>query len=393
MPTITFTARTVDRLKPTPGQRVEYFDVSVPGLALRITERGAKTWTLLYRHRGRPRRLTLGSAAAVSLADARARARDAIGAAAKGADPAAEKQDARQAETIEDLAREYIARYAKRRKRSWKEDDRMLRLDILPAWQHRAIVDITRRDVRALIEAIAARGAPIGANRTLSLISKVFRFAVDEEMIDVSPAVRIPRPALAHQRDRVLSDDEIRAVWHAFEALPAEMAAYFKLRLITAQRGAEVSSMRWQDVDRASGWWTIPSADSKNKLAHRVPLSAAALAIIEALATTATPAAVYVLDGARGRRQQSEAARTFTVADFRGHDLRRTAASLMAGGGIPRLVIGKILNHVEKDITAVYDRHSYDAEKKAALNWWALKLAAILDNKSGVNVLAFGRGA
>ena len=97
--------------------------------------------------------------------------------------------------------------------------------------------------------------------------------------------------------------------------------------------------------------------------------------------------------GARGKRQQAEAAATFTVENFRGHDLRRTAASIMASGGIPRLTITKILNHVERTITAVYDRHSYDAEKRAALDWWDVKLQAILDNKDRANVLPFAKGA
>jgi len=119
------------------------------------------------------------------------------------------------------------------------------------------------------------------------------------------------------------------------------------------------------DVDIDAGWWTVPSTSSKNKLTHRVPLNTSAVVILKALlpdpsTKTASP---YVLHGSRGKRQQSAAAATFKVPDFRGHDLRRTAASYMASGGIPRLTISKILNHVERSVTAVYDRHSYDAEK------------------------------
>jgi integrase len=421
MPTIKFGPRTANSLKANPAARVEYFDASMPGLALRVTPSGVKTWTVLYRHRGRLRRLTLGTAKAIGLADARDRAKAAIREASNGADPATEKQDARKAETIADLADEYIERYAKRRKRSWKEDDRMLRAYVLPEWKHRAIADVTRRDVRLLVDAIAERGAPVMANRVLSLCSKLFRFAEDDELIDVSPAVRIARPAPEQKRDRVLTDDELRQLWAAFDGLDAPMGAYFKLRLITAQRGGEVGGMRWQDVDLDGGWWTVPAESSKNKLPHRVPLSSTALAILNGLKANSERVQdsnsahvrnsnhgrnlahgpnsphvanlpVYVLDGARGRRQQSEAAATFPVPDFRGHDLRRTAASLMAGGGVPRLVVGKILNHVEPGVTAVYDRHSYDAEKRAALDWWALKLAAILEQRRGT-VLAFGRGA
>jgi integrase len=367
---------------------------------------------VLYRHRGRLRRLTLGSADSLGVADARKRARDAVRDAQDGGDPAAEKQKARKAETIADLATDYIDRYAKKRKRSWKADDRILRTEILPRWRHRAIADITRRDVRILVDAIAERGAPIMANRTTALLSKVFKFALDDELIEASPAVRIPRPAAEQQRDRVLSDDEVRALWQSFDALEPEMAAFYKLRLLTAQRGGEVGSMRWQDVDLAGGWWTIPSTRSKNKRPHRVPLSPTALEMLQALraqadeklrARRAAPSRkknakpiadpVYVLEGARGKRQQSEAAATFAVPDFRAHDLRRTAASNMASGGIQRLTISKILNHVERNITAVYDRHSFDAEKAAALSWWDVKLCAILENERATVRAFVAKGA
>src|SRR5262249_40178394 len=119
------TAKTVRSIKPTPGKRAEHFDDVVRGLALRVTERGAKSWVLLYRHRGRPRRLTLGPLSDVlGLADARDKARDALEAIRDGKDPAAEKKDARTAETIADLVTDYIEKYAKRQKRSWREDDR-----------------------------------------------------------------------------------------------------------------------------------------------------------------------------------------------------------------------------------------------------------------------------
>ena len=150
--------------------------------------------------------------------------------------------------------------------------------------------------------------------------------------------------------------------------------------------------MQWSDVDLKSGWWTIPASVAKNKLGHRVPLSPTAIDIIAALKPEKGEAKGFVLVGARGRRQQSEAAATFTLSDFRGHDLRRTAASLMAGGGVSRLVISRILNHVERGVTAIYDRHSYDAEKAAALTWWDVKLTAILGNKTAT-VLPFSKGA
>jgi integrase len=403
MPTVMLTARFVDSVKPDAGKRIEWFDEDVPGLALRVTPAGSKSWTVLYRHRGRLRRLTLGTTEVVSLAKARERARDELYAASKGADPATEKQAGRKVETVGDLVDLYLEKWAKPRKRSWKADDNLLRRKVLPKWRYRAIVDIKRRDVRELVEHVADAGAPVVANRVAALLSKVFAFAVDRDLVVVSPAVRIPRPGREQTRDRVLSEDEIRALWTAFDKLEPPMAAFYKLRLLTAQRGGEVASMRWNDVDLEGGWWTIPAAHSKNKLTHRVPLTAKAINLLGGLLATAHKDAELVLEahqrkagaGARGKRQQALAAATFPVDNFRGHDLRRTAASLMASGGVPRLTIKKILNHVDSDITAVYDRHSYDPEKRAALDWWALRLQSILrdENAEGGKVLPFAKGA
>jgi integrase len=384
----------VEAVRPTPGKRVEYFDLEVPGLTLRVTPTGAKSWCVLYRHRARLRRLTLGALEKLTLAQARDRARDALYAAGKGADPAAEKIAGRKAETVEDLAKLYLEKWAMPRKRSWRADRNLLNRKVLPRWRRRAIVDITRQDVRLLVEAVADAGAPVVANRVASLLSKMFSFALDRDLINASPAVRIPRPIVEHSRDRVLSEDELRTIWGDCDALSPAMSSFYKLRLLTAQRGGEVATMRWRDVDLHSGWWTIPSAVAKNKLAHRVPLSGTALGILEELRATADQvlaaqaaagrkieAPVYALEGARGKRQQAEAAAVFGVEDFRGHDLRRTAASMMASGGIARLTISKILNHVERSVTATYDRHSYDPEKRAALDWWDAELARIVRAK------------
>jgi integrase len=396
MPTKNLTDRTIKAIKPTAA-RVEYFDAKLPGLALRVTPAGVKTWTLMYRHRGRRRRLTLGTLDALTLAQARELAKDKRHDVSKGVDVATVKQDGRTADTIADLADLYIEKWARPRKRSWKADRNLLDHRVLPTWKHRAIVDITRQDCRQLVEGVAEKGAPIVANRVAALLSKMFAFALDRDLVKASPAVRLPRPGQERQRDRVLSDADLRTLWLAWDALPAPMAAFYRLRLLTAQRGGEVASMRWSDVDLTAGWWTIPAASAKNKLAHRVPLNASAVKILVALLATADDKAVYVLGatertkgaGARGKRQQSEAARTFGVDNFRGHDLRRTAATVMASGGIPRLVVGKILNHQEPGVTKVYDRATYDAEKSAALTWWDAKLAGILEPRGAADVLAF----
>jgi hypothetical protein len=116
-------------------------------------------------------------------------------------DPATVKQAGRKAETTGDLATLYIEKWAKPRKRSWKADDNLLRRKILPKWRHRRITEITRQDVRLLVEGVAEAGAPVVANRVAALLSKMFAFALDRDLVTASPAVRIPRPGTETARD------------------------------------------------------------------------------------------------------------------------------------------------------------------------------------------------
>ena len=165
--------------------------------------------------------------------------------------------------------------------------------------------------------------------------------------------------------------------------------AAMKLRLVTAQRGKEVINLRWRDLD--GDWWTIPGDLAKNGLAHRVPLTVSAIAVLQALRADQSADAEYAFVGVRGKRQRSGVLDDLPIADVRPHDFRRTAASLMTSAGISRLVVAKVLNHVDRGVTAVYDRHSYDAEKRVALETWDRTLAVILAEKSAGTVVAFSR--
>jgi integrase len=175
----------------------------------------------------------------------------------------------------------------------------------------------------------------------------------------------------------------MRVLWREFDAERPLVAASFRLRLLTAQRGAEILAMRFDQIDLGSGWWTIPGEVAKNGMAHRVPLSRAVRDILadvrrlEESDTWVFPNPTH--SGPMMTTQKAaERIRTRTGIEFRQHDLRRTAASQMTGMGIPRLVADKLLNHVESGVTATYDRHSYDREKREALDAWAERLLAIV---------------
>lgn len=406
MPIVNLTARFVEALKADKARQIDFRDEGLPGFGLRVSPGGRKTWVAVYRHNNRLRRMTLGVFPHVSLAEARDKAKDALHDAGNGGDPATTKTEERRAETFADLAREYIERHAKH-KRSGDEDIRILlgsphkkrtgkkpHVPLVTRWGSRKAREITRRDVRDLLDEIGAR-APIMANRVLALVRKMFNFAIERDWLTANPCQMVKRVAPERQRDRVLSEDEIRALWKALDSEDAIIAAVFRLRLLTAQRGGEVLGATWDEMDLTSGWWTIPAARSKNGLAHRVPLSPQALKVLKSLrSVTGDSSWVFPSpkkeDASIAHAQKAiERLVEGSGVDFRGHDLRRTAASLMVGAGVPRLVVSKILNHVETGVTAVYDRHSYDPEKRAAVDFWGKRLEQIVTGKRGARVLAF----
>lgn len=400
------TDRTLRSLIAAATHRHDLWDSTVSGFGVRLSPGGHCSFVVRYRVGGRLRRFTIGLYPRISLASARETAREALRDAHHGTDRAAEKIEARRAETFAELASEYIERHASK-KRSGREDIRLLNgsphkkktgktphVPIVKRWGTRKVKDIQRRDVRALLDEIAAR-APIMANRTLALVRKMFNFAIEHDWLEVTPCQMIKRLAPERQCDRVLSEDEIRGLWKALDREDAVIAAVFRLRLLTAQRGGEVLGATWAEVDLQRGWWTIPAERSKNGLAHRVPLSPPAVRVLKSLSSL-TGESQWVFpspkkeDASIAHAQKAiERVVERSGVHFRGHDLRRTAASLMVGAGVPRLVVSKILNHVETGVTAVYDRHSYDPEKRAALDSWGKRLEQIVTGKRGARVLAF----
>ena len=389
-----FTDRQIKNLKPA-DQRYEVFEDR--GFGVRVSPTGRKTFIYLYRMPGEvnKRRLSLGTYPAMSLAEAHHRHAEAREMVAQGVDPGAkavaEKKEERQAPSVSALAEEYLEKWAKPRKRSWKTDKRILEKDILPEWCQRKARDITRRDVIRLLDNIVDRGAPIGANRTLAVIRKMFSFAVGRDIVPASPCVAIQAPAPERRRDRVLSAEEIRAFWQGLDKtrITKGIRLALKLQLITAQRKGEVISAEWTDFDLEEGWWTIPAEKAKNRMPHRVPLSPMALDILQAARTLAVDSN-WVFPSPRGPRNITPAAvdhalrlalRGLEIEHFVPHDLRRSAASHMTGGGTSRLVVQKVLNHVENGVTAVYDRHSYDREKRQALEAWGRKLREIIGGR------------
>jgi len=389
MPTVTFTARGITALDIPETGRIEYFDKSTPSFGMRVTSTGHRSWMCLYRYKGEKRRYTIGTYPQLGLADARERAKEILRRAAKGEDPASEKKRERKAETFRELATLYLEHHAKAKKRTWRADHNIVHKDLIPRFGSRKAGEIARRDMLDMLRAIKARGAPIQANRTLEIARKLFNWAIGEELVEHNPCDHIGKLSPENQRTRVLSPEEIRALWAALDTRSPLVAGAYRLLLATGQRSIEVLGAKREEIG-ADGWWTIPAGRVKNKTEHRVWLNEPARRALAAIEphNCESPYLFPSRDGGHVRWIQKTHGRlrkASGLSDFTIHDLRRTAASCMAAGGISRLTIAKVLNHKERDITAVYDRYGYGPEIRHALDTWGAQIDEMLSGSEPVS--------
>ena len=372
----------VERLKPPAKGRADYADAVLPGLHLRVTEKGRKSWSVVYRMNGRQHRMTLGAYPKVDLNDARDAAREALQAVDRGEDPIQLQHAAEPTalSTFEAVAHSFIERYAKPRLTRWTELQSTLERHVVPQWGPRLIGDIAKRDVILLLDHVSDRGG--SANRVLKAVRRVFSWACERDLLDTSPAAYIQSPVKEVARDRVLADDEVVAVWAACEKLGYPMDAFVKMLLVTAQRRGEVATMQWADLDLDAKVWTLPAERVKSGRSHQVPLSSLAMDILNGLPRFNGPYVFTTTSGERPVSGFSKAKRRLNefagVADWRLHDLRRTAASGMAKLGTPVNVLSKVLNHVSAGahggVTAIYNRYAYEDEKRQALEGWGRRI-------------------
>jgi len=292
--------------------------------------------------------------------------------------------------------------HAQTHKKSWRHYDHLLRRNVLPVWKDVPVTALTRRDVRALAEGIVQRGAPVTANRVLDRIRGVFNFGIARDWLEANPAQHVGPLTQEHSRERVLTDDEIKQVWTLCEQEPPVYAAFVRLRLLTAQRGGELARLKWADVDDDGRAFTIPATVAKNGKAHRVPLSTLAQEQLDAMPrlndwlftgvrlSTLQHAVSRIRDRMTTLARQSNPK---AVVDFRGHDLRRTAATKMAQAGVPEPDISRVLNHAVggPSSTPIYQRWKFDPEKRIALETWARVLQGILDDQPQSSVVPFVR--
>jgi integrase len=390
------TAKAVEAERPTTV-RHEVPDAAFPGLYLVVQPGGAKSWAYRYRFGRKPRKMTLGRFPALSLAGARDAAGDAARKLEIGIDPGAAKveakAEAREAKLTErDKVKTLIVDFDKRHLSKLKSGGharQFLDRFVLPAWGERDVQTIAKRDVLDLLDGIVDRGTPTTANRVLAHARKFFNWCVERDILERAPTAGVKPPAREASRDRVLTNDELRWFWKATEAEGQPFGPLARLLLLTGQRLGEGVGMT--DRELTGDLWHLSATRTKNGRAHDVPLSESAMRVLAEVkrikgprgliftTTGETPVSGYdrAIKRLRARVEAvaaEERGAAVEVAPWGFHDLRRTAATGMARLGIPVHVVEALLNHKSgaiSGVAAIYNRHSYAAEKRAAAAAWA----------------------
>jgi integrase len=400
------TVKAIENLKPS-AERREISDGEVGGLYLQIFPSGGRSWAFRYRFARRSRKLTLGSE--LTLRQARDLAREAHGVLARGQDPAEQKKEARIAarpaiDRIEDIVEQFLARHVSTLGTTTQHEvSRLLRKEVAAPWRGRRLSEISRADIHNLLDKIVDRPAPIQANRVLAWLRAMSNWAIGRGLIEVSPCLGIKAPAPAKSRDRVLSDDDLAAVWRASEVLSAPYGEFLRLLVLLGQRRTEVAAMTWDELDLEKKLWTLPGTRAKNKQTHQVPLCDSAVEILRSVPRIDGCPYVFTVSGRRPLNAFFEMkrqidARAPGLTPWVLHDLRRTCASGLARLRVAPHVIEAALNHrsgVVSGLAAVYNKHDYGDERRAALEAWARHVAAIAGGESA-NVIPMttlaGRG-
>jgi integrase len=372
---------------PTDRARDELRDPEVPGLTLRVTRDGQKTFALRYRNKhGQQRRLTLGQYPALSLSEARRQATIKRGEVAKGGDPAEDKQRAKVG-TLSELVREFIAEWCKPRNRTADQTERLLKNELVAAFgKNRDYATITRREINDLIKKIHRR-APAQARNTLAAIKTCFNWAVSRDYIENSPAHGVKALAPPSKRGRFLSDAELAAVWTATCDEDWPFGPLLRLLLLTGQRRAQIADMRWSWVNFDSETITFPSSRMKNKCEFVLPMSAVIVTLLRDLPHFAVAGGkpdelddrVFPsrtesnketgpsgFSKAKKRIDQSSGVSGWTF-----HDFRRTMSTYLNGPGrLEPHIVERLLSHKIAGIASIYNKWDYLEEKRAALELW-----------------------
>lgn len=432
---VTLTPTKVKGLKSAkPGARYQVMDALVPGFGVRVTDNGTRTFILRTRYPGSesPSRREIGRCSAMSLSDARETARQWRDLVKKGIDPTDEIRRQRSAEnqkrqtTFAAVAEDFI-RDKLPGERKAKDVEREIRRDLLPKWASLPISEISDLQVSALIKA-KGRDGKVGARNLLALINRFFRWALaqPEYGLRLSPCANIRASDILGEMPRsaarILSDDELFALWRASERLPYPVGPVYRMLCLTGLRLNEAVDASWSEFNQRDKIWIIPAERMKGKdsgkkqaRAHAVPLIAETVNLLETLprfkngkqegkflfSTTAGKGPTWIGTKVKHRldrrmlrtlkalaRTRGENPRDVTLPHFVNHDIRRTVRSHLSRLKVTEEAREAVLAHARPGIKGTYDLHDYLDEKREALELWAARLREIVKPGSNKHCIA-----
>ena len=369
------------------AERTIYWDEDMPGFGLVVTDKGRRSFVVQYRAGRRSRRMKI--AGVLGLSGARKRAKSLLGEVARDRDPLQERRKAAALteETFEKIAENYLTREGKTL-RTVEQRRAMLKRLVYPELGSCAINEIRRSDVVKLLDKIEDGNGPVMADRALATVRKVMNWHASRSDEFRSPIVRgmARTKGKDRARARVLTDDELRAVWKAAAAMPGPFGAFVQFLLLTAARRAEAAAMTRKELKGAD--WTLPAARNKVKVDLIRPLSPAAQDVLAKLPRIGKAGYVFTTTGRSGLGGFSKFKRKLDklsgVAGWTLHDLRRTARSLMSRAGVPSDHAERCLGHVIGGVRGVYDRHEFHDEKKRAYEALAAQIDRIVNPQANV---------
>jgi integrase len=401
------THRTIETLRPAEAP-YRVTDQRCKGLAVRVAPSGVKSWDLAFRVRGtgKMRRLSLGRTTDVGLEQARERANELTSAARGGRDLIGEEREARDAAasriTVGSLIDLYLRRRVVGRLRTAKAIERGLRRDLAPIVQRYA-ADVSRRDLRELLDTIADRGCMREAEKRRQMVGTMFRWGLGQDFIAANPAIGLEPYDPGVPRDRVLTVEEIEILWRWFDSgsLPPDAADILRLELLLGARVGEICGLGGAELDREKWIWTLPAGRSKNKKPRVTPILGAARELLERRLEGIGEGPLFLLEKGTAINSSHVAhylsrANRLPVAKFTSHDLRRSATTHMVEMGIALDVVAAVIGHTagDKD-TRILRRHYVHTDllelKADALQRWDHRLKTIVTGEEAAKVVRLPR--
>ena len=387
---------------------VHLFGKPFPGysgsMGLRVSQKGIATWLIIYRFEGKQRKYSFGKYPTISLADAIQEAATLLKGIDGGIDPNAVKRAYQEAETLTDLWEQYIRAPSFKAKVAvtQKEDQRKFDVLLKEPLGSMKLVDIRKKHLSAILSPLAET-SPVAANRLYSLLSVLFKLALNKDLIEQHPMYGMDKPSKEKPRNRYLKEEEVKLLWSELDKCKHNVRDIFKLILLTCQRPGEVMGLQWSEIDMEKELWTLPAERTKTKdQDHLVPLSPQVIEILRnrLAGNDLTKKTQWMLDsefvfptrhnGKRGHISDVHSPRRKLIRDLEmqqwgAHDLRRSARTLMSAIGVAPHIGERILNHSLGKMEKTYNMHDHLSEKRIALGKLGRKIYSIVGLKSEEN--------